>query len=147
MCDIVKEIGYVKWFNSKSGFGFITVMQSGEHAGSDIFVHHSGLNVSNDQYKYLVQGEYVQLSIEATDDEKHKFKAVGVSGICGGKLMCETRLLYKQTANSSHEQPMLSATKPNRGIKSAGPRGDQKRKTPSSKISENIQFRRSSLEE
>ena len=146
MSDIAKEIGCVKWFNSKSGFGFITVMQSGDHCGSDIFVHHSGLNVSNDQYKYLVQGEYVQLSIEPTDDEKHKFKAVGVSGICGGKLMCETRLLYKQTANDSYDRPMLTLAKSNKS-RSAGPRGDQKRKTPSAKSSENVRFQQSSLEE
>lgn len=142
----MSEIGYVKWFNSKSGFGFITVMQTGEHAGSDIFVHHSGLNVSNDQYKYLVQGEYVQLSIEPTDDEKHKFKAVGVSGICGGKLMCETRLLYKQPGNNSYDPPLLTLAKSNKS-RSAGPRGDQKRKTLSGKVSENIHFQRSSLEE
>lgn len=89
------DIGCVKWFNNKSGFGFITV-SSGEHKGSDIFVHHTGINVSNEQYKYLVQGEYVELSIEVSDNDKYKHKAVNVSGISGGKLMCETRHLFKQ---------------------------------------------------
>lgn len=89
------DIGCVKWFNNKSGFGFITV-SSGEHKGTDIFVHHTGINVSNEQYKYLVQGEYVELSIELSDNDKYKYKAVNVSGISGGKLMCETRHLFKQ---------------------------------------------------
>jgi len=89
------DIGCVKWFNNKSGFGFITV-STGEHKGTDIFVHHTGINVSNEQYKYLVQGEYVELSIELSDNDKYKYKAVKVSGISGGKLMCETRHLFKQ---------------------------------------------------
>jgi len=89
------DIGCVKWFNNKSGFGFITV-STGEHKGTDIFVHHTGINVSNEQYKYLVQGEYVELFIEVSDNDKYKHKAVKVSGISGGKLMCETRHLFKQ---------------------------------------------------
>ena len=89
------DIGCVKWFNNKSGFGFITV-STGEHKGTDIFVHHTGINVLNEQYKYLVQGEYVELSIEVSDNDKYKYKAVKVSGISGGKLMCETRHLFKQ---------------------------------------------------
>ena len=48
--------GRVKWFNNKAGYGFITVTD-GSRSGSDIFVHHSGINVENQQYKYLIQGE------------------------------------------------------------------------------------------
>jgi hypothetical protein len=36
------------------------------------------------------------LSIEVSDNDKYKYKAVKVSGISGGKLMCETRHLFKQ---------------------------------------------------
>lgn len=94
------DIGCVKWFNNKSGFGFITV-STGEHSGTDIFVHHTGIIVGNEQqYRYLVQGEYVELSIEASDNENYKFKAVNVSGISGGKLMCETRHVMKFHASS-----------------------------------------------
>jgi cold shock CspA family protein len=94
--SVAHDIGCVKWFNNKSGFGFITV-STGEHKGTDIFVHHTGVVVTNDQqYRYLVQGEYVELAIEESDNEKYKFKAVNVSGISGGKLMCETRHTMKQ---------------------------------------------------
>ena len=94
--SVAHDIGCVKWFNNKSGFGFITV-STGVHKATDIFVHHTGVVVSNDQqYRYLVQGEYVELAIEESDNEKYKFKAVNVSGISGGKLMCETRHHMKQ---------------------------------------------------
>ena len=75
-----KALGQVKWFNNKSGFGFITVM-NGDHNGKDIFVHHSDLLVGEEQYRYLVTGEYVEFKLsELSDDnmkdkdDKHKFK-------------------------------------------------------------------------
>lgn len=82
--------GQVKWFNNKAGFGFITVCD-GEHKGKDIFVHFSAVQVHNSQYKYLVQGEYVDFSISKPDNGVHEYHAVQVSGVKGGTLMCETR--------------------------------------------------------
>ena len=35
-----KYIGKVKWFNNKSGYGFITVL-SGDRKNEDMFAHHS----------------------------------------------------------------------------------------------------------
>ena len=83
-------LGRVKWFNNKAGYGFITVTD-GSQSGTDVFVHHSAVNVENQQYKYLVQGEYVEFDLVKTESEKHEWQASKVSGIKGGKLMCETR--------------------------------------------------------
>ena len=83
-------LGRVKWFNNKAGYGFITVTD-GSRTGTDVFVHHSAINVENQQYKYLVQGEYVEFGLVKTASEKHEWQASCVSGIRGGKLMCETR--------------------------------------------------------
>jgi cold shock protein len=82
--------GRVKWFNNKAGYGFITVTD-GPRSGTDVFVHHSAINVENQQYKYLVQGEYVEFNLVKTESEKHEWQASNVDGIRGGKLMCETR--------------------------------------------------------
>ena len=89
-------VGRVKWFNNKAGYGFITV-SDGDRAGSDVFVHHSGVMVGNEQYKYLVQGEYVSFKLDHTPGGKHEYQAGDVSGINGGKLMCETRREFRQT--------------------------------------------------
>lgn len=88
--------GRVKWFNNKSGYGFITI-QEGKDANTDIFVHHTSLKVVNDQYRYLVEGEYVDFDLEETSSGNHKVQAVSVCGIRGGKLMCETRRDLKLT--------------------------------------------------
>jgi len=82
--------GRVKWFNNKAGYGFITVTD-GPKSGSDVFVHHSSIKVDSEQYKYLVQGEYVDFNLSDTQTENHEFQAGEVCGIKGGKLMCETR--------------------------------------------------------
>jgi cold shock CspA family protein len=93
--------GRVKWFNNKAGYGFITVTD-GLRSGTDVFVHHSSVNVSDQQYKYLVQGEYVQFTLSTVSTGSHQFQASSVSGINGGKLMCETRHEFK-TARKSYK--------------------------------------------
>lgn len=82
--------GRVKWFNNKAGYGFITVTD-GSKAGTDIFVHHSTIKVDSEQYKYLVQGEYVEFNLCLSESGDHEYQSSNVSGIKGGKLMCETR--------------------------------------------------------
>jgi CspA family cold shock protein len=96
-------LGRVKWFNNKAGYGFITANE-GSKAGSDIFVHHSGIQVSSEQYRYLVQGEYVEFSITKTEGGAHEFQAGDVSGIHGGKLMCETRKDFRQTRSTQKSE-------------------------------------------
>ena len=84
-------IGKVKWFNNKAGYGFITVSEKGDYNGKDIFTHFTAIKVTNSQYKYLVQGEYVEFDLEKSTDGPHEVKAVNVTGVNGGELMCETR--------------------------------------------------------
>ena len=82
--------GRVKWFNNRAGFGFVTVLD-GEKKDEDVFVHHSGIQVSSEQYKYLVQGEYVSFVLRESDNDDHPYQAGDVRGILSGWLMCETR--------------------------------------------------------
>jgi len=86
--------GRVKWFNNKAGYGFVTIAD-GDKSGMDIFVHHSSINVSNQQYKYLVQGEYIEFKLINVENSTHECQAADIGGIKGGKLMCETRNEFK----------------------------------------------------
>jgi cold shock CspA family protein len=73
----------VKWFNSKSGYGFLKDLETEQ----DVFVHHSGINTPENVYKTLTTGEYV--SYTSTTDDKGKVLAKNVTGIQGGPLLCE----------------------------------------------------------
>lgn len=103
-------LGRVKWFNNKAGYGFVTVTD-GARSGTDVFVHHSAINVDSQQYKYLVQGEYVEFDLIRVESDKHEWQASCVSGIRGGKLMCETRRDLKiarneYKANKNSDEPV-----------------------------------------
>jgi cold shock CspA family protein len=86
----LKLHGRVKWFNTKKSYGFIIVSTESQWKGTEIFVHHSAICVGVSQYKYLVQGEYVEFQLVKLNNGTHEYQASNVSGIDGGKLMCET---------------------------------------------------------
>jgi cold shock CspA family protein len=95
----------VKWFNNKSGFGFITVCGEGEpYSGKDIFVHYTSIRVSDTQYKYLVQGEYVDFSVVDSENDAHEYQATDVCGVKGGSIMCETRRAQIRDAPQPQQQ-------------------------------------------
>ena len=104
---VEKITGQVKWFNNKSGFGFITAA-SGDKKGEDVFVHHSDLRVKEEQYRYLVAGEYVDFVVTDMDgegDKEHKYKAIDVTGVMGGTLMCEVRRTNRDETQNVNTRP------------------------------------------
>lgn len=102
--------GRVKWFNNKAGYGFITIIDgpsSNDKVGTDIFSHHSAISVSSEQYKYLVQGEYVEFTLSDVESSTdHKVQSSNIKGVNGGKLLCETRnenrTLNPRNSNRTH---------------------------------------------
>lgn len=103
--DSSKYTGRVKWFNNKFGYGFITVVSTDADAsaaiGSDVFAHHSEVSVGEDQYRYLVQGEYVEFSVVKTTSGNHDFQCSAIRGIHGGQLICETRHAAREQYNKT----------------------------------------------
>lgn len=91
-------LGQCKWFNDRLGYGFITVVEPGVHKGKDIFVHHSGIRPLNSNYKTLLKGEYVSFDIV---DGHNGSQAVGVTGVLGGGLMCDTSPVTRRYAGST----------------------------------------------
>jgi|LauGreSuBDMM15SN_2_FD.fasta_scaffold00277_5 cold shock CspA family protein len=97
-----KLVGQVKWFNNRAGYGFIT-MKDEAGVDKDIFVHFSTIKMEPMQYKYLVQGEYVEFELSKVTSEGHEHQAINITGIDGGSLMCETRQLNRNNSNFVHK--------------------------------------------
>jgi Y-box-binding protein 1 len=132
-------VGQVKWFNNKAGYGFITI-RDGEYADKDIFAHYSELRVTTSQYKYLMEGEYVEFDLVKTEGSKHEYQATDISGIKGGGLMCETRNANRQ-AMVRDSEPRAENTRQDNGqrryrvkeetdSRPSKPRTDVKRRAP-----------------
>jgi cold shock CspA family protein len=85
-------VGQVKWFNAKAGFGFVTV------GSEDVFVHHSEIKVGKEQFRYLVEGEYVELTVTKNTGEE-KRQGSEIRGIGGGRVMCEVRAAASEATN------------------------------------------------
>jgi len=98
-------VGRVKWFNNQSGYGFITYTSS-MGSEEDVFVHHSALVTSGDQFRYLVQGEYVEFEtteVENKGASAPRTVAKEVRGMNGGMLMCETR--HERRQSQQNQRP------------------------------------------
>jgi cold shock CspA family protein len=78
--------------------------------GKDIFVHFSALNVTNTQYKYLAQGEYVEFDIVKSEVDKYEYHATSVTGICGGTVMCENQQPTYNVASTRPSRPPITTT-------------------------------------
>ena len=62
--------GKVKWFNSKKGYGFITL---DEDSGKDVFLHVSSLEKS--KFRILKENQKIQFEIK---EERGKLQAINL---------------------------------------------------------------------
>lgn len=69
------QLGMVKWFDDKKGFGFIVP----DHGGSDVFVHHSVIESKG--FRTLQEGQRVEFE---SKQEPKGLRASRVRPITGG---------------------------------------------------------------
>ena len=119
--SVQRSTGVVKWFNNKAGYGFLTLVGEGQ-TPEDIFVHHTSIVVGTDQFKYLVQGEYVEFVL-STDAGVHKCQATEVRGVNGGKLMCETQRENRAERTTTTTTTSSTPSRGGRGGSTRGGRG------------------------
>jgi len=108
------NLGRVKWFNSKLGYGFITTTISGEDV--DIFVHQSNVRPNTSNYRTLREGEYVSLNVSESGETR---QAIDVTGVNGGPLNCDIERNIRnsrrvRTDDSSNEEDFTEVKSRNR---------------------------------
>ena len=94
--------GCVKWFNNNLNYGFITVLTEGEYLNVDIFSHQSNIKTKHNCFRTLYTGECVQFELTKSDNIKHPFHAVNISGFNGGLLHCENSN-YRQNNGKTYK--------------------------------------------
>ena len=89
--------GCVKWFNNNLNYGFITVLTEGEHKNVDVFAHQSNIKTKQDCFRTLYTGECIQFELSKSNNDKHPFHAVNISGFNGTMLQCESNSNNRST--------------------------------------------------
>jgi len=114
-----RHLGRVKWFNNRAGYGFITSTVGADGGDTDVFAHQSNICTAQEQYRYLIEGEYVSFSIEdgTAGRERH---AASVTGVNGGKLMCETRSEHRARAHGEDQDGADGQSEPAAADEDAG---------------------------
>lgn len=88
-----------KWFNSKLGYGFVTLVldDQGNNLESevDLFCHHTNIEPKVSTFKTLYQGEYIRCKVGRCDNNQNgqEFQVETVTGVGGHQLMVDTREL------------------------------------------------------
>lgn len=79
--------GRCKWYDANKKYGFLVPLDS----TNDVFVHENDLRAQtpNKEPPFLVTGEYVQYVLVEGDGDKQRDRAINVSGLAGGPLLCE----------------------------------------------------------
>ena len=89
----MSRIGSIKWFDTKKGYGFLTDIED----NNDVFVHYSSIKTNEEVYKVLYEGEYVSYTHKLDDQQRTVTESV--TGVKGGKLLCENDYFKKLHSN------------------------------------------------
>jgi cold shock CspA family protein len=84
------EVGKVKFFNHKKGFGFIEIINpESKYVGTEQFVHFTEVKSVSD-FKKLIPGEIVSLNVINKPGDDEKTVCSNVQGLYGSKLFIDS---------------------------------------------------------
>jgi len=92
--QVKTDLGCVKWFDTKKGYGFLTNLESKD----DVFIHYSSIKTEEDVYKMLYEGEYI--SYTSKKDDQGRLVTENVTGVQGGILLCENEFFKRFNSNN-----------------------------------------------
>jgi CspA family cold shock protein len=98
-----REIGTVKWFSIRKGYGFIE--REGEN---DVFVHYSGIR--GEGYRNLHEGQRVEFVVEQGDKGLQAADVVALDGPPTVEESTATSAVEEPTATSAVEEPTATST-------------------------------------
>ena len=124
-----RQVGIVKWFSNKLGYGFITY-DNKDNESQDVFVHHTSIKPLKTTYRTLTMGEYVEFSLAELKGNDQK-QAINITGPSNGPLLSDSITEFRDTYKKRNTYPE------NIQKRNTYPENIQKRNT----YPENIQYK------
>ena len=90
-----RQVGIVKWFSNKLGYGFITY-NNNDNKPLDVFVHHTSIKPLKTTYRTLTMGEYVEFSLAELKGNDQK-QAINITGPSNGPLLSDSITEFRDT--------------------------------------------------
>ena len=90
------EVGQVRFFDHRKGFGFIDVLDSAsDNHGRELFFHFSEIKCKS-SFKKVIPGELVEFEVETKPDDNTKELCVNIRGVRGAIMLIDhPEFVYK----------------------------------------------------
>ena len=98
-----RQVGIVKWFSNKLGYGFITYNNE-DNEPLDVFVHHTSIKPLKTTYRTLTMGEYVEFSLAELKGNDQK-QAINITGPSNGPLLSDSITEFRETYKKKNSYP------------------------------------------
>ena len=98
-----RQVGIVKWFSNKLGYGFITYNNE-DNEPRDVFVHHTSIKPLKTTYRTLTMGEYVEFSLAELKGNDQK-QAINITGPSNGPLLSDSITEFRDTYKKRNTYP------------------------------------------
>jgi cold shock CspA family protein len=99
------EVGKVKFFDHKKGYGFIEVINpESKHIGTEHFLHYSEIKCDSN-FKKVIPGEIVSFTVAPKEDEEGKTVCKNVCGLYGSKLLIDSEQYTYRIRSKNNSKP------------------------------------------
>ena len=95
-----RNVGIVKWFSNKLGYGFITYSDN-NNVSHDVFVHHTSIKPRRTSYRTLTMGEYVEFALAELKNNNQK-QAINITGPANGPLLSDSVNEFRTNYRNTH---------------------------------------------
>ena len=84
------EVGKVKFFDHKKGYGFVEVINpESKHVNTEHFLHYSEIKCESN-FKKVIPGEIVSMTVAPKEGEEGKTVCKNVCGLFGTNLLIDS---------------------------------------------------------
>jgi len=93
------EVGQVRFFDHKKGFGFVDVLNSeSDHFGEEVFFHFSEIKCDS-SFKKVIPGEMVSFNITPKVGDDSKVLCTNIRGVFNATMLVDNESFVYKVSN------------------------------------------------